>query len=105
MIKLNVKDYCHNCPELEVGIQHLTNHTVIYCEHWQRCKAIERHIKNSIENPTTESTDIPTTEIPVPEVCSCYDAFQKRCNGTREREACGCEGNTCDCDFYPEKRG
>ena len=26
------------------------------------------------------------------------------CNGTRERERCGCKGNRLDCDFYPEVR-
>lgn len=24
------------------------------------------------------------------------------CNGTREKERCGCKGNRLDCDFYPE---
>lgn len=26
------------------------------------------------------------------------------CNGTRERERCGCKGNRLDCDFYQEVR-
>ena len=26
------------------------------------------------------------------------------CLGTRERDECSCEGNRCNCDFYPEVR-
>jgi hypothetical protein len=40
--------------------------------------------------------------------CSCYQAIPNDryglCNGTRDRDICGCEGNECNCDFYPEKR-
>ena len=46
----------------------------------------------------------------VPEVkqeekkCECYDPVYKRCNGTRERDECYCNGYKSECTHYPEKR-
>ena len=37
-------------------------------------------------------------------MCNCYDVESQRCNGTKEREHCGCMGAEADCDFYPQKR-
>ena len=28
----------------------------------------------------------------------------QRCNGTKEREECSCDGDESKCNFYPEKR-
>lgn len=52
--------------------------------------------------------------------CNCYEEREEivgwngafdpivrtvgRCNGTRERDACSCEGNQCNCDFYEHIR-
>ena len=33
-----------------------------------------------------------------------YDVDVGVCNGTKEREICGCGGNEAKCDFYPEIR-
>ena len=33
-----------------------------------------------------------------------YEVPVGSCWGTRERDACGCGGDTKKCDFYPEKR-
>ena len=33
-----------------------------------------------------------------------YGNVQYRCNGTKERELCKCNGEELNCDFYPEKR-
>lgn len=33
-----------------------------------------------------------------PIICDCFD--NGRCNGTRERDECSCEGNPINCDFY-----
>lgn len=52
------------------------------------------------------------------EKCNCYHTRTRKryistipvdevygvCYGTRECEECFCNGNTCECDFYPEKR-
>lgn len=36
--------------------------------------------------------------------CDCYDSAYRRCNGTRERDICYCNGDTKLCTHYPEKR-
>lgn len=40
------------------------------------------------------------------EKCSClHEEYGKQvCYGTKEREECSCEGNTNQCNFYPEKK-
>lgn len=49
-----------------------------------------------------------------PEVCDCYEssedvkriyrgALNGMCNGTKERELCGCGGDRSKCDFYKEE--
>lgn len=49
-----------------------------------------------------------TIEEAKPSRCSCweYDRNQNRgiCNGTKECEVCGCDGDLNKCDFYPERR-
>lgn len=35
-------------------------------------------------------------------LCNCYD--NGVCNGTRDRDACSCNGDERNCSFYPEKR-
>ena len=37
-------------------------------------------------------------------VCSCYDAYNSECRGTKELDPCNCGGDVAKCDFYPEKR-
>lgn len=36
--------------------------------------------------------------------CECYDPIYKRCNGTRERDECYCNGDQNKCTHYPKKR-
>ena len=43
--------------------------------------------------------------------CDCYHVIEEKpgkfsgeCWGTRERERCYCNGDTCHCTYYPEKR-
>lgn len=40
------------------------------------------------------------------DICSSYNIEYGKtvCYGTKEREACDCEGDESRCDFYPEKR-
>lgn len=37
-------------------------------------------------------------------ICDCYDLEYERCNGTKNRERCSCQGIMKNCDFYPEYR-
>ena len=44
-------------------------------------------------------------------VCDCYHVIEEKpgkfsgeCWGTKERERCYCNGDTCHCTYYPEKR-
>ena len=48
--------------------------------------------------------------VPVPDIktemdktcqCDCYDSNSSKCNGTRERDYCNCNGDKRKCDFYP----
>lgn len=57
--------------------------------------------------------DIPTRLNGLPtdhtdnQICDCYHTAHSGlgvCWGTKECEACSCEGDTHKCDFYPEKR-
>lgn len=32
--------------------------------------------------------------------CDCFDAVHRRCNGTKERDVCECDGIKIKCDFY-----
>ena len=34
----------------------------------------------------------------------CHGKPIYRCNGTKEKEICSCEGNKCKCDFYENVR-
>lgn len=40
---------------------------------------------------------IPTAEIML---CSCYDAINKRCKGTKEQDPCSCGGNKNNCTYH-----
>lgn len=66
MIRLSVEDYCHNCPEFEVEVEHsdmtLHGHNMmtgdpvvekqinrtIRCMHEERCRAIANHISEKL---------------------------------------------------------
>ena len=39
-------------------------------------------------------------------MCNCYTKYygHGRCTGTKEIDACSCDGDETKCDFYPEKR-
>ena len=40
-------------------------------------------------------------------ICNCYHSLpnnEGECWGTKERERCYCNGDTCHCTYYPEKR-
>ena len=58
MIKLDIDEYCHNCPEFESDVKkdviHCRNsdfgitsivHTIITCEHRERCRAIKNFLE------------------------------------------------------------
>jgi hypothetical protein len=54
MIRLDVQDYCHSCPEFEasvVMIDHITKiDTIIHCEHQFKCDRIKQYLKEKSEN-------------------------------------------------------
>lgn len=54
MIKLEVKEYCHNCPEFkpsvdkecyELGYGDEFYHTTITCKYAKRCEAIAKYFR------------------------------------------------------------
>lgn len=58
MIKLDIDEYCHNCPEFESDVKkdviHCRNldfnkasivNTIITCEHRERCRAIKKFLE------------------------------------------------------------
>lgn len=60
MIKLQVRDYCHKCPDFEVDCETtiesadclpegIEQNSYIRCKHSGRCENIERFIRKSIE--------------------------------------------------------
>ena len=58
MIKLLVKDYCHNCPEFEPHFSKTEwygdtswcrTDTDITCKHAERCKEIKRYLEKEIK--------------------------------------------------------
>lgn len=53
MINLDVKSYCHNCPNFEPNTQQLYSfgevvQTTITCEHRGVCDCIEEHLKKNL---------------------------------------------------------
>lgn len=54
MIKLNVENYCDNCPDFDPKVDVLIssaypNFTYVICEHRNRCDAIAKHIEQVLK--------------------------------------------------------
>lgn len=59
MIKLNIEDYCQNCPDFEPkkevmtyfsGDKVIERHTTVYCKYKDRCASIARYLKEAAES-------------------------------------------------------
>lgn len=59
MIRLDVQDYCHSCPEFEASVEKtelfgngkLVNmNTTISCKHQFKCDRIKQYLKEKSEN-------------------------------------------------------
>jgi hypothetical protein len=66
-IKLNVEEYCQNCPEFEADIEkcHYTwgwNDTFIYCKHKERCEIVKNFLHRKSEERHDESSGSDTAE-------------------------------------------
>lgn len=63
MIKLNIEEYCHNCPDFEVSVDKTHAYcaeyaldwftTEITCKHRSRCKEIKSYLEKEIGNERT----------------------------------------------------
>lgn len=59
MIKLEVEEYCQECPAFEAVTKHPTVFyadsnirdctTVVECEHRKKCKGIERYLRRKVQ--------------------------------------------------------
>ena len=54
MIELDVKGYCHNCPDFEAHVEKLYCDdraiiTTVTCKYAERCERIENHIKDEMK--------------------------------------------------------
>lgn len=65
MIKLDIREYCHNCLDFEADVErgqkclmhrddagtmiHQTD-TIVRCEHRNRCKAIKRYLEKEAQH-------------------------------------------------------
>lgn len=57
MIKLNIEDYCQDCPEFEacgdkLYADNLSTDTFIYCEHKFICRRIHDHLLKKLKETT-----------------------------------------------------
>lgn len=56
MIKLEINEYCHNCPDFSVKVDKHRTHdegnifTIIRCENEHKCREIAKYIYSRIQN-------------------------------------------------------
>ncbi len=94
------KDTCQDCGCIyEFESSDVTNEkTPDGLSHWE-CPFCHSKVSKNLQNLVSREEIIQKRPM-----CDCYDSYYKRCNGTKEREECYCNGNTKECTHYPEKR-